>query len=61
MDKRIIRLAEAKNLSGLSRSSIYALMNEGMFPQKVSIGSRAIGWCSASTILSSSATIILSS
>lgn len=44
MDKRIIRLAEAKNLSGLSRSSIYALMNEGKFPQKVSIGSRAIGW-----------------
>ena len=44
MDKRIIRLTEAKNLSGLSRSSIYSLMNEGKFPQKVNIGSRAIGW-----------------
>jgi len=44
MSKKIIRLPEVKNKTGLSRSSIYLRMSNGEFPQSISLGSRAIGW-----------------
>jgi prophage regulatory protein len=39
-----LRLPAVKSLTGLSRSSIYAKVRAGEFPQPVSIGVRSIGW-----------------
>jgi prophage regulatory protein len=47
MSKKIIRLPEVKNTTGLSRSSIYLRMSNGEFPQSISLGSRAVGWLNA--------------
>ncbi|OBU32968.1 MULTISPECIES: AlpA family transcriptional regulator [Photobacterium] len=44
MFKKIIRLPEVKIKTGLSRSSIYLRMSKGEFPQKISLGNRAVGW-----------------
>lgn len=41
---RIIRLPEVKSRSGLSRSTIYALIKEGDFPTNISLGGRSVGW-----------------
>ena len=41
---RLMRLKEVMHISGLSRASIYSFMEEGTFPQSVSLGVRAIGW-----------------
>lgn len=42
--RRILRLPEVKRRTGYGRTSIYALMKEGKFPQSRKIGTRAIGW-----------------
>lgn len=42
--KKILRLRAAKDWTGLSRSTIYAMMKNGKFPQSLSLGARAIGW-----------------
>lgn len=41
---RLMRLKEVMHISGLSRASIYSFMEDGTFPQSVSLGARAIGW-----------------
>ena len=41
---RLVRLAEAKHLTGLGRTAIYAGMAAGTFPRNVLIGSRAVAW-----------------
>ena len=43
-DIAILRMPEVKKLTGLSRSSIYRMMADGIFPRSVSLGSRAVGW-----------------
>lgn len=45
---RMIRRPEVEHLTGLSRSSIYALMNKGRFPKPVRISAKAVGWPSTS-------------
>ena len=42
--KTIIRRPEVSQRTGLPKSSIYALMNKGMFPEPVKLGLRAVGW-----------------
>lgn len=42
--KKILRLRAAKDWTGLSRSTIYAMMKEGTFPKSISLGVRSIGW-----------------
>jgi prophage regulatory protein len=44
MNNRLLRLAEVRNRTALSRSSIYAYMAEGKFPQPVNIGPRSVAW-----------------
>ena len=39
-----IRLAAVKRKTGLSKSSIYQMMNLGNFPTSISIGTRAVAW-----------------
>ncbi|MBO1518105.1 helix-turn-helix transcriptional regulator [Oceanisphaera pacifica] len=41
---RIIRLKEVMNKTGLSRSTIYRQIAEGVFPLSVSLGGKAKGW-----------------
>ncbi len=48
MTIKILRLRQVKEITGISRSSIYLRMKEGTFPQSVSLGPRAIGWSSNS-------------
>jgi len=44
MSERILRLPEVKALSGLSRSTIYLRMAEGLFPRAIALGPRMIGF-----------------
>ena len=43
-NQRIIRLHEVMRITGLSRSSIYAMMDIDEFPIQVPLGLRAVGW-----------------
>ncbi|TAK90273.1 MAG: AlpA family transcriptional regulator [Burkholderiaceae bacterium] len=40
----ILRLPAVKQRTGLSRSSIYALIKGGQFKAPISLGARAVGW-----------------
>jgi len=40
----ILRLPDVKARTGLSRTSIYSKVSEGLFPEPISLGARAIGW-----------------
>lgn len=41
---RILRRPEVLERIGLSRSSLYLMMDEGRFPRPLRIGRRAVGW-----------------
>lgn len=45
---KLLRLSQVKAITGLSRSSLYQMMNQGSFPRSINIGSRAIAWTDAS-------------
>ncbi len=44
MTVRLIRLKQVMEITGLSRSSVYRYIDEGRFPQSVSLGGRAVAW-----------------
>lgn len=44
MFERIVRFPEVRMLSGLSRSTIYLRISEGLFPRPISLGPRMVGW-----------------
>ncbi|MBT4330582.1 MAG: AlpA family transcriptional regulator [Gammaproteobacteria bacterium] len=46
MSYTILRLPKVKERTGLSRSSIYLKISQGLFPKPVSLGARAVGWIS---------------
>lgn len=41
---RLLRLPEVAHLTGLSKSTIYKMVDEGRFPKQVRNGSRAVAW-----------------
>ena len=41
---RIIKRPGVEAITGLSRSSIYAMMENGTFPKAVKISQRSVGW-----------------
>ena len=41
---RIVKRPEVEAITGLSRSSIYAKMEDGSFPRAVKLSQRAVGW-----------------
>lgn len=41
---RILRLKEVITMTGLSRSTIYELMNAKNFPKAVKLGRHSVGW-----------------
>ena len=44
MTHNILRLPAVKSSSGLSRSSLYLRISQGLWPKPVSLGGRAVGW-----------------
>ena len=44
MTHSILRLPDVKASTGLSRSTIYLRIAQGVFPHPVSLGGRAVGW-----------------
>ena len=45
MSFRILRLKEVQQMTGLSRSTIYAEIAKGKFPKQVKLtGARSVGW-----------------
>jgi prophage regulatory protein len=43
-DVEFLRLPQVKAVTGLSKSSLYALMREKSFPAPVRLGARAVAW-----------------
>lgn len=41
---RLLRRPDVQSVTGLSRSTLYAMMAEGAFPKPVKLGKRAVGW-----------------
>lgn len=44
MSEKLHRRPAVEEVTGLSRSTIYAMMDEGEFPRPVRIGRRAVAW-----------------
>ena len=44
MTHTILRLPDIKTSTGLSRSTIYLRISQGVFTKPVSLGGRAVGW-----------------
>ncbi len=44
MTDKILRCQDVQDVTGLSRSTIYRMMNRDDFPQATKLGIRAIGW-----------------
>ena len=44
MHDRLLRRREVEEITGLSRSTIYRLMDAGEFPQAKSIGPNCVRW-----------------
>lgn len=42
--KRVIRLKQVMEMTGLGKSTIYKMKVNGDFPQAFSLGERAVGW-----------------
>ena len=42
--QRILRRRDVESLTGLSRSTLYAMMANGEFPSPIRLGRRAVGW-----------------
>jgi prophage regulatory protein len=47
MSNTILRLPAVKSESGLSRSTIYLRIKQGLFPKPIRLGERAAGWPSS--------------
>ena len=47
MQDKLLRRREVEKITGMSRSSIYRLMQEGEFPRPVRVGSVAVRWKSS--------------
>lgn len=44
MTDKILRCLDVQEVTGLSRSTIYRMMNRDDFPKATKLGIRAIGW-----------------
>lgn len=41
---KFLRLKDVMECTGLARSTVYKLIEEGSFPKSVSLGARAVAW-----------------
>ena len=42
--RKLLRLPQVKDLTGLSRATIYRYVDAGDFPRPVKLGTRAVAW-----------------
>lgn len=47
MSQKILRLPAVKSQSGLSRSTVYLRITQGLWTKPVSLGARCVGWPSS--------------
>ena len=57
MKNTILRLPAVKSESGLSRSTIYLRITQGLWTKPVSLGPRAVGWPSGDVVAINAARI----
>lgn len=50
MANKTLRRRDVEARTGLSRSTLYAMMAQGMFPRPVRLGLRAVGWPEAEIV-----------
>jgi prophage regulatory protein len=50
-DLRIIRIRDVIELTGLSRSAIYAAVKAGTFPRQLKLSARSSGWLRNEVVL----------
>ena len=43
----LIKMDSVKTMTGLSKSSIYAMMHKASFPKNIHIGERGVAWVEA--------------
>ena len=44
MQAKVLRRKDVEAMVGLSRSTIYHLISQGLFPAPIKLGKRAVGW-----------------
>ena len=44
MTLTVFRRPDVERITGLSRSTLYAMIAEGEFPKPIKLGKRAVGW-----------------
>jgi len=44
ISRKLLRLPQVKATTGLSKSTIYSRIAEGMFPKQILIGPRLVAW-----------------
>lgn len=44
MAQQILKLTEVKSTTGLSGSTIYRLISQGLFPRQIKLSQRSSGW-----------------
>lgn len=42
--RKILRLRDVEAVTGLSKSSVYQMMQDGTFPRAVKLTAKAVGW-----------------
>jgi prophage regulatory protein len=57
MTHTILRIPDIKTSTGLSRSTIYLRIAQGVFTKPVSLGGRAVGWPASEVAVLNSARI----
>ncbi len=50
LNRTICRLPEVIARTGLSRSTIYNLIQKGEFPSQINLGPRAVGWVASEVV-----------
>lgn len=43
-EPKILRRPQVQQRTGLSRSTLYQYIKDGMFPRSISLGPRSVGW-----------------
>lgn len=44
MQQRLIRIGEVFQITGLSRTHVYRLIQKGLFPTPIPLGTRSVAW-----------------
>lgn len=57
MPKTILRLPSVKSECGLSRSTLYLRITQGLWTKPISLGGRSVGWPASEVITLNSARI----